>query len=134
MEISARVMAESGCLWVKNHPRQFKTIMSLIHEQVDDGNPCVQEGDIAMLARSRHIEWSDIKELKRDHNLWAVLTRYMVMLRPRLARALHFRKSKVDDLDLVEVWHGTVNGGTTFLASSWREAKEMVRLNDAAAD
>ena len=125
MEISARVMAESACLWVKEHPRQFKTIMRLIHEQVDDGNPCVQEGDIAMLARSSGIGWSEIKELKRDHNLWAVLTRYMVMMRPRLARALHFRHSKVDDLDLQRIWWDTVPNQTNFLAENWQEAKKM---------
>lgn len=130
MEISAKVMAESGCMWVKNHPKQFKTIMSLIHEQVDDGNPCVQEGDIAMLARSRHIEWSEIKELRRDHNLWAVLTRYMVMIRPRLAKALHFRESKVDRLDLQAIWYSIVPGQTNFLAENWQEAKKMVEAGE----
>ncbi len=134
MEISAKQMVESTCYWVKDHKTHFKTIMSLVHEQVDEGNPRVMEGDIALLARDRGIEWSYIEEIKRDHNMWAVMTRYMVMLRPRLARTLCFRKSKVDGFDMIDAWHRIVNPTTTFLASSWQEAKEMVKNDDVAAD
>ena len=122
-EISAELMVECACVWVRDHNRQFRTIMSLVHEQVDEGNPCVQEGDIALLARARGFGWSEVKEFKCDHNIWAVLTRYMVMLNPRLCRALCFRKSKVDDVDLQAKWYECVPGQTNFLARNWQEAQ-----------
>lgn len=134
MEIPAKVMAETACYWIRDHERQFKTLMWLIHEQVDDGSPCVQEGDMAMLARKHGIEWSEIKELKRDHNMWAVLTRYMVMLSPSLAKALHFRRSKVDDIDLQAIWYSIMPKQTFFRVGSWREAKEAVKNHDVSAD
>ena len=124
-EISADLMVESACVWVKGHNRQFRTMMSLVHEQVDEGNPCVQEGDIALLARARGFGWSEVREFKCDHNLWAVLTRYMVMLSPRLTKALSFRKSKVDEVDLQAKWYEIVPGQTTFLAGSWKEAQTV---------
>ena len=55
------------------------------------------------------------------------------MLRPKLARCINFRKSDVDDVDLVERWHELVNPQTTFLAESWREAKKAVELEDVSA-
>lgn len=134
MEICAEDMAKNACFWIRDHEKQFKTMMWLVHEQVEDGNPCVQEGHIEMLARKHGIEWSEIKELKRDHNMWAVLTRYMVMLSPRLARSLRFRKSKVDDLDLQAIWYGINPRQTFFRASSWQEAKQMCANGDVAAD
>lgn len=130
MEIPAKVMAETACYWVRDHEKQFKTLMWLIHEQVDGGNPCVQEGDMSMLARRHGIEWSEIRELKRDHNMWAVLTRYMVMLSPRLAKVLHFRRSKVDDLDLQAIWYSINTRQTFFYVDSWKEAKEAVKRGD----
>lgn len=124
-EKSADLLVEEACLWVKSHNGQFRTIMSLVHEQVDDGNPCVQRGDIALLARARGFGWSEVREFKCDHNLWAVLTRYMVMLSPRLTKALCFRKSKLDDVDLQAKWYEIVPGQTHFYASGWREAQRV---------
>ena len=124
-EISAETMVESACIWVRDHNGQFRTMMSLIHEQVDGGNPCVQEGDIVLLAKQRGFGWSEAREFKRDHNMWAVLTRYMVMLSPRLSKALRFRKSKVDDVDLQAKWYEIVPGQTTFLARTWQEAQAV---------
>lgn len=124
-EISAENMVEMGCLWVRGHNEQFRTMMSLVHEQVDDGNPCVMEGDIAILARARGFGWSEVRDFKCDHNIWAVLTRYMVMLSPRLSKALCFRKSKVDDVDMQAKWYEIVPGQVRFVARNWKEAQQV---------
>ena len=125
MEISAEDMVGSACSWIKGHNAQFTTMMALVHEQVDQGNPCVQEGDIALLARAKGFGWSEVREFRCDHNLWAVLTRYMVMLSPRLSKALCFRKSKVDEVDLQEKWYEIVPGQVRFMARDWQEAQKL---------
>ena len=129
----AKNLADYGCIWIKGHPSQFKRLMHLVHVELDSGNTCVQRGDIYHLARQRGMRISEIRELRRDNSLWAVLTRYMVMLNPRLARALRFRRSKVDEIDLVERWHEVVGTHPLFRAESWKEAEHMVEIDDICA-
>lgn len=112
-----------ACRWVRKHPDRFKRLMRIVHREVDRGNPNVQRGDVYKLARDTGFEVSECDELRRDHNLWAVLARYMVMLRPRLARSISFRRAGCDEVDLEAVWREEVNAGTTFLAASWQAAK-----------
>ena len=126
-------MARDACRWIGEHPDAFKRILRMLHTQVDRGNPRTRRDDIVSFARDMGFDVSVVDELRHDHNLFAGISRYAVMLRPRLARTLHFRRSKLDDVDLVSIWHETVDGKTTFLASSWKEAERMVELDDAAA-
>lgn len=133
MTLSAINTAKDVCYWVKAHPQEFKRILAVLHEQVDGGNPRTRRDDIVSYARDMGMSVSVIDELRHDHNLFAGLSRYAVMLRPRLARTLHFRKSKLDQVDLVAVWHEIVDGSTTFLASNRMEAERMVQTDDAAA-
>lgn len=121
--MQAAAYVKSACWWVKRNPAKFKRLMHLCHREVDRGNPTIQRGDIYNLARRAGFDITDCDELRRDHNLWAALARYMVMLRPRLAKSLHFRKSACDEVDMAGVWHEIVNGGTVFLACNWQEAK-----------
>lgn len=130
---SGKEAAEEVCCWVKQHRGHFRTIMHLIHREVSDGNPCVQRGDIYKLARDAGMSISDAKELKRDHNLWPGISRYMVMLRPRLARSINFRKSKLDKVDLVGIWHDNVDAGTVFFAKDRFEAKRLCDIEDVTA-
>lgn len=122
-----------GCAWIRDHPREFKAIMHLLHLEVESGNPRVSRGDIYMLARRRGIDVSSMPELRRDNTLWSVIARYMVMLRPKLARCLCFRKSVADEVDMVDRWHEVVGTWPTFLASTWKEAKEAVAADDCSA-
>ena len=126
-------LAQYGCAWIKANKPAFHKIMHIIHCEVEGGNPCVQQGDIVKLARERGIDIGEYPGIKRDRNLWPVITRYAVMLRPKLARALHFRKSKLDGVDMVEIWHQEVNAGTFFFARDWKEAKHLCEINDASA-
>ena len=126
-------LAEYGCCWIKDNHPSFLKLMHLVHIEVDKGNPCVQQGDILSLAKEAGIDIGDYPGIRRDRSLWPVITRYMVMLRPKLAKSLQFRKSKVDEVDMADAWHRLVNAGTFFLASSWKEAKHLCEINDASA-
>lgn len=124
---------DRACLWIRDNPALFRKIMHLAHIEAERGNTCFQRDNIYDAARRCGFAITDSRELRRDHNLYSVLARYMVMLRPKLARCINFRKSDVDDVDLVERWHELVNPQTTFLAESWREAKKAVELEDVSA-
>ena len=130
---SAESMAFDVCSWIERHPDDYKRLLKVLHRQVDSGNPRTRRDDVISFARDMGMEVSVVDDLRHDHNLFAGLSRYAVMLRPRLARTLHFRKSKLDEIDLAAVWHECINPNTVFLAGSWMEAKRMVETDDAAA-
>lgn len=137
--MTARLQAERVCAWVKANPRAFRAVMAMAHREVDAGNPRLTRDDAYAKLREVGVSLSDGDgepfewDLVRNHNFWACLTRYMVMLRPRLARVLEFRASQFDRIDLDEVWRESVSSGTTFLAESWREAKRLVEIGDVSA-
>lgn len=122
-----------ACYWIKRNNRQaFNTLCWLVDKAVDRGE-IIQRGDIYYLAKQAGMSVSEARELKRDNNLFSVLARYMVMLQPRRARALNFKLCGVDTVDLIGEWRDIVNAGTTFLALSWQEAKELCAAGDACA-
>lgn len=137
--MSAQLQAERVCDWVKRNPRAFRAVMAMAHREVDAGNPRLTRDDAYAMLRSMRVQMADGDgepceiDLVRNHNFWACLSRYMVMLRPRLAKVLCFRKSMFDSIDLEQVWRENVNAGMTFLASSWQEAKRLVETKDAGA-
>ena len=59
----------------------------------------------------------------------------MVMLRPRLAKCLHFRESGIerDGIDLIAEWHAIVNPMTFFYADDWKDAKAKCMRGDVTA-
>lgn len=128
--IDPLIHVQNGCFWIRHNWESLKKIMHLVHRAVDNGE-IVQRGDIYTLAKQAGMTISEARELKRDNNLWSVIARYMVMLNPRLARAINFRESGIDTIDLIGEWHSIVNGGTTFLAVSWHEAKDFCAAGDA---
>lgn len=130
---SAENMARDACRWIKANPGDFKSLMAVLHHQVDVGNPCSKQGEIEFYARQMGMQVDVVGVFRHNRNLYPALTRYMAMLRPRLARTVNFRKSKLDQIDLVEIWHEEVNPNTVFLASSRMEAERMVQSDDAAA-
>lgn len=121
------------CHWIRGNREEFKALMAVIHHQVDIGNPCVKQGEIESYIRQSGIKLDVLGEFSHNRNLYPGLTRYMVMLRPRLARSIRFRKSKLDDIDLVPIWHEVVDPRTTFLAKNRREAEHLVEIGDASA-
>lgn len=125
--------AYDACYWVRGNGAAFKAMMAYCHRQVDEGNPRTTRDDVMSWARDNRVGMAVLDDLVRDHNLYACVTRYAVMLRPRLAKTLHFRKSKLDQVDLAAIWHEVVNAGTTFLAADRFEAERMAESGDAAA-
>lgn len=125
--------AHDAARWVRDHKAAFRALMSYMHGQVDAGNPCTTREDALSYAREKGMEVSVIADIKRDHNLYAGLTRYMVMLRPRLARTIRFRKSKMDPVDMVAIWHEVVDSRTFFFARDRMEAQRMVEIGSAEA-
>lgn len=127
--------AQFVCCWIKDHYDAFVSLMSIVHREVDAGNPNVQQGDVMILARKAGISVTLTNQFRRDRNLWPGITRYMVMLSPRLSRALGFRESKLDgdDVDMIGTWYEIVKTYPLFYASSWREARELVEMDDITA-
>lgn len=82
----------------------------------------IQRDNVYTLARQAGMSVTEASEFKRDHNLWSVLSRYMVMLRPSMLAAVRFRVSAIDDVDLVAVWESIV-GPASFKAASLMEAQ-----------
>lgn len=76
---------------------------------------------------------SDVACVVRNHNLYAGITRYMVMLRPRLCRTVHFKRSEMDDLDLVAIWREVAKPEVVFYARDVEEARRLVEMGDASA-
>ena len=132
-EMTARNMALDACYWIRDNGETFKKLMAVMHRQVDLGNPCAKQGEIEFYARETGIELDVVGVFRHNRNLYPALTRYMVMLRPRLARTINFRRSKLDQVDLASLWHEVVNPATVFLAENRMEAERMVASGDAAA-
>ena len=134
----ARLQAERVCYWVKDNPKAFKTFMAIAHDFVDEGRHLTRSKAYST-AEDMGLKLNDSdgsvseRDVTRNHNFWPCLTRLMTMLRPRLAKAIEFRHSKFDDIDLAEVWHENVNAGTVFLARNRKEAQEAVRVGDVTA-
>ena len=127
----AERQAYDVCYWIKENRETFRKLMHLMHRRVDEGCPRTRRDDVVSYATEMGLPITVIDGLRHDHNLFAGLSRYAVMLRPRLARTLHFRKSALDDIDLVSIWHEVVDPRTTFIAKNRREAEHMVELKDA---
>lgn len=133
MSMTGQELVEYGCCWISGNYPAFNKIAHLVHLEVDRGNPCVQQGDIVKLAKEHRIDIGEYPGIKRDRNLWPVITRYLVMRRPKLAKALRFRKSKVDEVDMVAAWHEWVDANTFFLAENWQEAQRLCDMKDVSA-
>ena len=121
------------CYWIRDNRDQFKALMAVIHHQVDKGNPCVKQGEIESYVRQSGIKLDVLETFSHNRTLYPGITRYMVMLRPRLARSIRFRKSKLDEVDLVAVWHEVVDSRTSFLARDRFEAEHLVAIGDVSA-
>lgn len=133
MSMTGQELVEYGCVWISRNYGTFNEICHLLHIEADSGNPCVQQGDILTLAKERRLDIGEYPGIKRDRNLWPIITRYAVMRRPKLAKVLSFRKSKADEVDMVAAWHEHVNPSTFFLANDWKEAQRLVEIGDVSA-
>lgn len=124
MAVKSDTYARAACRWVKAHPDRFRRVTQIVRAEADRGAIRVSRGDVYLLAMQQGLPISDCEELKRNNNLWSALTRFMVMLEPRLCQVLKFRPASCDECDLVQIWREEVDADATFKASSWQHAQK----------
>lgn len=119
----ARQMVAKACHWVRLHPDRWESLKSFCGYLMREGD-LIQRGNVYELARRYNMDVRLASEFRRDHNLWSVLSRYMVMERPALLSAIRFRETPVDQVDLVGYWRDIV-GEDAFVAHSLDEARRV---------
>lgn len=119
----ARQMVAKACHWVRLHPEKWQNLKDFCGYLMEEGD-LIQRGNVYELARRYGMDVRLASEFKRDHNLWSVLTRYMVMERPCLLSAIRFRETPIDQVDLAAYWRDIV-GDDVFVASSVAEARAI---------
>lgn len=116
----ARQMVAKACHWVRLNPGKWESLKRFCTYLMEEGE-LIQRGNVYELARRYDLDVRLASEFRRDHNLWSVLARYMVMERPMLLSAIRFRATPVDEVDLVAFWRDIV-GEDEFVAGSLAEA------------
>lgn len=126
----ARQMVAKACHWVRKNPEKWGKLKDFCGYLMEEGD-LIQRGNVYELARRYGMDVRLASEFKRDHNLWSVLTRYMVMERPMLLSAISFRETPIDQVDLAGYWRGIV-GDDVFVASSLEEARRIYDVQRGA--
>ena len=128
---------ELACAWAaKDYGKpssRWMRLVRLCERKARKGEPCIRRGDLYRMAQEEGLDITICREFRFDNNIWSALSRYLLMFRPRLAGAIHPKKSEIDDIDLVKVWHDQVNPQTFFYAETWQEAVEAFELMDVSA-
>lgn len=122
-EERAGQMVAKACHWVRLHPDKWRKLKNFCGYLMEEGN-LIQRGNVYELARRYGMDVRLASEFRRDHNLWSVLTRYMVMERPCLLSAISFRDTPIDQVPLVQFWNDIV-GEDEFVAASLAEARAL---------
>lgn len=119
----AEQMVAKACWWVAKNPDKWESLKRFCGYLLEEGD-LIQRGNVYELARRYGMDVRLASEFRRDHNLWSVLARYMVMERPALLSAIRFRQTPIDSVDLVKYWHDIV-GDDEFVAHSLDEASAL---------
>lgn len=127
-----RIYAEAVCYWIKHNDKSWKKLRRIVRNQIKQGHRVTRD-NVYAIAMLNGMSISELEEFRRDHNMWAPLSRYMLMLEPRLWAGLRCKAAPIDTADLEGIWRENVNAGTTFLANSWQEARELYNMRDASA-
>lgn len=112
-----------ACRWVSCNPGTWERLRGICDGLMREGR-LIQRDSVYTLACQAGMNVSEASEFRRDHNLWSVLGRYMVMLDPPMLAAMEFRRSGVDSVDLVAAWEEQV-GPASFAAGSLAAAREL---------
>lgn len=125
--MSPRLRVESALAWVgSDYPRKWLRLVELCEWAMDAGYPRIRRGDLFVLAAQKGMEITLCREFRFDNNLWSVLSRYLLMFRPRLASVICPKGCALDDagLDFEAMWHRRVAWSTCFPCATWQEAAE----------
>lgn len=126
-------LLDYGLDWIAGHRPTYNRVMHLCLCELESGGDWIGRDYIYRLAKQSRLRITNEKEFRFSHELWSVIARYMVMMRPVLARAITCNRSPIDDFDLEAKWHERVGDGTVFLARSYAEAKRMCDEGDPLA-
>ena len=131
-----RLLVEAACAWAAEgygvKDCRFFKMVRLCERAMAEGLPLIRRGDLFYLAKDQGFDMTLCREFKFDNNLWAPLSRYILMFRPSLAHVIHPKKSDIDSLDFERIWHEQVNPHTFFYAHNWQEAVRMCEMKDIA--
>ena len=123
VDAKAQALVAKACGWVASNPDTWAKLHRICYRLMLEGH-VIQRDNVYTLACQNGMTVSEASEFKRDHNLWSVLTRYMVMERPCLLSAIRFRETPIDQVDLAAYWRDIV-GDDAFVASSVAEARAI---------
>ena len=123
----AKKMVAKACWWVRKNPDKWSNLRQFCWYLKEQGEP-IQRGNIYELARRYGMDISLASNFRRDHNLWSVLARYLVMESPSLLKVICFRTTPIDEIDLPQYWIDIV-GRYTFQAKSLDEARKIYEAN-----
>lgn len=127
----AEQMAAKACHWVRRNPAKWEQLRAFCARLAEAGEP-IQRGNVYELARRYGMDVRLASEFRRDHNLWSVLARLMVMDRPSLLSVIAFRETPIDRVDLAGYWRDIV-GGRPLAAASLAEARMVWAAERGAA-
>lgn len=114
--------AMTAALWAKEHPSEWLFLVDVAHGCKLKGRPLMRDQVYTMAANER-LSLSSSEEFKRDHNVWAALVRYLVMLDPSLLSVVNLRRSALDGVDMAKAWD-EVFGDDDFVVRSAADARE----------
>lgn len=124
--MSAQEQVIDTCLRIKHNRETFNALKYLVEQEQAAGMPRVSRDNIFSIAQRRHIEIGNTDKFKRDHNLWSVIARYIILLNPETSKVLQCRKSPIDNIDLDFYWERLVDENTCFEAHTVEQAKLLV--------
>lgn len=116
VDAKAQALVAKACGWVASNPDTWAKLRRICYRLMLEGH-VIQRDNVYTLACQNGMTVSEASEFKRDHNLWSVLSRYMVLQRPSMLAAVSFRRTPVDSVDLVGTWEAIV-GPAVFAAST----------------
>lgn len=119
----AERLVRRACAWVARNPGTWERLRGMCRALMRSGH-VIQRDNVYTLACQAGMDVSEASEFRRDHNLWSVLSRYMVMLDPPMLTAMAFRRSGVDGVDLVAAWEEQV-GPARFATGSLAATREF---------
>ena len=124
----------SACAWAsENYPYKWMKLVSLCEKEAYRGSKCLRRGDLFMVAQLQGLSMSVAEEYKFDNNIWAPISRYLLMFRPRLAQVIHPILCDLDTYDFEKIWHENVHANTFFPVSTWQQAVHAYETEDVCA-
>ena len=151
---TAEFYVDMTATWARNNRRTFHTIRNIltkearntarfVYKKDRDGVVKQDKGGKAIVAYMRPVTRDDLynlamrhglgmsmaAEFRKDHNIWATLSRIYIMSDPAIAHIVHpqrTQKHEINRIDLKAIWQRH-NPRDDFYADTWQEAADMAQ-------